>query len=223
MNFDISNFAVFEVGGVEVWFTETILITWIIMLVMIAFAVVVRIKLTKFSKKPTGLQNVVEALVEMFDKFVVSMAGPQLKYLGNWFFTVFAFVLVSNFSGALGIRPPTADWAMTFALAIATFALIHIIGIKYRGRGYLISLLNPLNLIGELAKPISLSFRLFGNILAGIILMAIIYNVPPIWVSFILPVALHGYFDLAIGFLQTYIFCALSLAFISGAAGLEQD
>ena len=84
-------------------------------------------------------------------------------------------------------------------------------------------LLNPLNLIGELARPISLSFRLFGNILAGLILLAVVYNVAPIWMQFVLPAALHGYFDLAIGFLQAYIFCALSLAFIGGAAGLEQE
>ena len=223
MNFDVRNFAAFEVGGVEIWFTETILMTWIIMLVLIAFAVIVRIKLTNFSEKPTGLQNVVEAMVEMFDSFVASMAGPQLKFLGNWFFMVFAFVMLSNFSGALGLRPPTADWSMTFALAMATFALIHIMGVRYRGRKHLISLLNPLNLIGELAKPVSLSFRLFGNILAGIILMAMVYNVPPIWTTFLLPAALHGYFDIIIGLLQTYIFCALSLAFISSAAGLEQD
>lgn len=223
MSFDIRNFAVFDIAGTEIWFTETILMTWIIMLILILFAVVARVKLTKFSEKPTGFQNVVETMVEMLDKFVSSMAGPRLQFLGSWFFMVFTFVAVSNISGAFGLRPPTADWAMTFALALSTFALIHIMGAKFRGGRYFLSLLNPLNLIGELAKPVSLSFRLFGNILAGIILMTMVYNVPPIWFSFILPAALHGYFDVAIGLLQTYIFCALSLAFIGGAAGIEQD
>ena len=230
MNFDIRNFAVFEIGGVEVWLTETILMTWIIMAVLIAFAVLVRIKLRGFGERPTGFQNVVETMVEMLDKFVSSMAGPRLQFLGNWFFMVFAFIMLSNFSGAFGLRPPTADWAMTFALALSTFVLIQAMGLKFRGWKYIKAtlfeptpFLLPLNLIGELARPVSLSFRLFGNILAGMILLAMVYNLPPVWATIILPAALHGYFDIIIGLLQTYIFCALSLAFISGAAGIEQD
>ena len=223
MTFDVRNFAVFEIAGIEIWLTETILVSWVIMLVLIAFAVIVRLKLKNFTERPQGFQNFVELIVEMLDKFVSSMAGPRFHFLGGWFFTVFAFVLLSNFSGAFGLRPPTADWSMTFALALSTFVLIQVMGIKYRGRKYLLGLLNPLNLIGELARPVSLSFRLFGNILAGLILIAMIYNVAPVWMSFVFPAALHGYFDFAIGFLQTYIFCALSLAFIGGAAGLEQE
>jgi len=223
VTFDIRNFAVFEVGGTQIWLTETMLVTWAIMAVLVLFAVVVRVKLKKFTEQPTGFQNVVETMVETLDGFVRSMAGPKLQFLGNWFFCVFMFVLVSNFSGVFGIRPPTADWSMTFALALATFLIIQIVGGKYRGWKYFVGFLNPLNLIGELARPVSLSFRLFGNILAGLILMAMVYNVAPIWMQFVFPAALHGYFDLAIGFLQTYIFCALSLAFIQGASGLEQE
>ena len=223
MTLDVRNFAVFEIAGIEIWLTETILVSWVVMLVLIVFAVIVRLKLKNFTERPQGFQNFVELIVEMMDKFVSSMAGPRLHFLGGWFFTVFAFVLLSNFSGAFGLRPPTADWAMTFALALATFVLIQVMGTRYRGWRYIVSMLNPLNLIGELARPISLSFRLFGNILAGLILLAVVYNVAPIWMQFVFPAALHGYFDLAIGFLQAYIFCALSLAFIGGATGLEQE
>ena len=229
MTFDIRNFAVWEVGGVEIWLTETMIVTWGIMLILIAFAVVVRVKLSSFSEQPAKFQNVVETMVEMLDKFVSSMASPKLHFLGNWFFMVFAFVMLSSFSGAFGFRPPTADWTMTFALAIVTFMLIQVMGLRYQGWGYIKTffvpnpLFFPLNLIGELARPISLSFRLFGNVLAGLILMAMIYNVAPLWVSFVFPAPLHGYFDIIIGFLHTYIFCALSLAFISGATGLEQE
>jgi len=223
MTFDIRNFAVFDIGGVEIWLTETMLVTWAIMLILIAFAVVVRVKLKKFSEQPAGFQNVVETMVDMLDGFVLSMAGPRLRFLGNWFFMAFAFVMLSNFSGAFGVRPPTADWTMTFALALATFILIQIVGGRYRGWRYFAGFLNPLNLIGELARPVSLSFRLFGNVLAGLILLAMIYNVAPIWMRFGLPAVLHGYFDIIIGFLQTYIFCALSLAFIQGASGIEPE
>ena len=75
----------------------------------------------------------------------------------------------------------------------------------------------PLNLIGELARPVSLSFRLFGNILAGTILMTLVYKLAPLVLQFVIPAALHAYFDLFTGALQTYIFCALSIMFIRGA------
>ena len=227
MEFNIRNFWVLDIAGVEVWITETMVVTWFIMLVLIAFAVIVRAKLSKFTEVPSGLQNAVESAVEIFDNFVKSTAGERLSFLGNWFFMVFAFIMVSNFSGAFGLRPPTADWSMTFALALGTFILIQAMGIKFRKGGYLKSFLEPfpvflpLNLIGELARPVSLSFRLFGNILAGMILMTMVYTLAPLGVQFIIPAALHGYFDIIIGLIQTYIFCALSLAFIANAAGIE--
>jgi len=123
-----------------------------------------------------------------------------------------------------GIRPPTADWSMTVSLAIASFVLIQVIGVKYRGKEYLGSFFKPvfvflpINLIGEIARPISLSFRLFGNILAGTIMMTMVYELTPIFVHFIIPAALHAYFDLFAGVLQTYIFCTLGLSFISSAS-----
>jgi len=185
--------------------------------------------MSNFKEVPTGnFQNIVETLIETFDNFVRQAAGEKLLFLGNWFFMVFSFVLVSNLSGIVGFRPPTADWATTFALALVTFILIQAMGIKFRGRKYIKSFFEPffiffpLNLIGELARPISLSFRLFGNILAGMILMSLLYNLAPIYVRFVIPAALHAYFDLFIGALQAYIFCVLGLAFIGGAAATEE-
>jgi len=214
---------VLNIFGVEVWITQTILSTWIIMLVLIILAVVVRLTLRKWKQIPSGFQNVVELLVESFDGIVKSAAGEKHMGLGNWFFTVFAFVFFSNIVGIFGLRPPTADWATTFALAMATFILIQVMGIRHRKGKYLKSFFEPsfiffpLNLIGELARPISLSFRLFGNVLAGMILTSLIYSAP-IYLRFAIPAVLHVYFDLFSGIVQTYIFCVLSLTFIGIAA-----
>jgi F-type H+-transporting ATPase subunit a len=82
-------------------------------------------------------------------------------------------------------------------------------------------MLNPLNLIGELARPVSLSFRLFGNILAGMILMTLLYTMAPVVLRFIVPIPLHFYFDLFSGILQAYVFCILSLSFIGAAASTD--
>ncbi|MGI6169082.1 MAG: F0F1 ATP synthase subunit A [Christensenellales bacterium] len=223
MEFNIDNLWVLEIGGIEVWITRTIFNTWIIMLLLIVFAIVVRIMLKKFKEVPKGFQNTIEAGVEIFDNFMRNSAGEKLMPLGKWFFTVFIFILVSNISGVLGFRPPTADWATTFALALATFILIQAMGIRHRKMKYIKSFFEPnpiffpLNVIGELARPISLSFRLFGNVLAGLILLTLVYSITPIFMRFGLPVVLHAYFDLLSGALQTYIFCILSLMFIRGA------
>jgi len=196
---------------------------------LIIVALIVRSKLNTFKSVPTGFQNVVEAVVEAFDRFVRNSAGEKLAYLGNWYFMVFLFILTSNLSGLIpGIRPPTADWTVTFTLALVTFMLIQAMGIKYRGKAYFKSFVEPffvflpLNIIGELARPISLSFRLFGNILAGMILMTMFYGLTPLLVHIALPAFLHAYFDLVAALLQTYIFTVLSLSFIGAMAGTTE-
>ena len=198
------------------------------MLILTVFAIVIRISMRKWKQLPSGFQNIMELMVESIDNLVESAAGKKLMSLGNWFFMVFAFILMSSICGVIGLRPPTADWATTFAFAIATFILIQVMGIKYRKGDYLKSFFKPvfiffpLNLIGELARPISLSFRLFGNVLAGMILMSLVYSAP-MALRFIIPAALHFYFDLFSGILQTYIFCILSLTFIGSAAASDSE
>ena len=137
---------------------------------------------------------------------------------------VFAFIFVSNISGLFFMRPPTADWTVTFPLAFVTFFLIQALGAVYRKGKFVKDLFKPnpiffpLNVIGELARPISLSFRLFGNILAGMILMSLLYALPPMFIRFGVPIPLHMFFDLFAGVLQTYIFSILSLSFIGISA-----
>ena len=230
LSFDIVNHAVLKIGSLEIWITDTMIATWVIMGILITFAIIVRVKLRNFKDVPTGFQNVVEMLVEAFDNYVIGVAGEKLSFLAYWFSTVFIFILLSNLSGLFSaglLRPPTADWSMTLALALVTVTLIHVMGVKYQGSRYIKSFIEPypfflpINLIGEISRPISLSFRLFGNILSGFIVMALIYNIAPVFVRFGIPAALHVYFDLFAGILQTYIFVTLGLTFISGAAAEE--
>ena len=224
MDFNINNYGVIRIGSFELWITQTIVNTWIIMGLLIALGVVTRVKLKKFKEVPKGFQNVIEFLVETFDNYLRGSARDELMFLGNWFFTVFAFVLISNISGVWNMRPPTADWSFTVAIALVTFFLIQILALRYRKGEYLKSFLEPIfiflpiNLIGEIARPISLSFRLFGNMLGGLVMMTLIYEMTPIVAHFIIPAALHVYFDLFSGVLQTYIFCTLSLSFINNSS-----
>jgi len=197
--------------------------------ILIVFAIIVRISIPRFKEVPTGFQNVVEGIVELFEWYIRTTAGEKLMFLGHWFFAVFLFILLSNIGGAVpGFRPPTADWSMTAPLAVVTFLLIQVIALKFRKGEYIASffkpvfLFAPLNIIGELARPISLSFRLFGNLMSGLVMMSLIYYVAPVFVRFILPAVLHGFFDIFYGVLQTYIFCTLSLSFISASSQVAE-
>lgn len=224
MALNIDNILVFDFFGLEVWITETIVNTWIIMFILIVLAIIVRIKLRSFKVIPTGFQNIIEWIVETFDIFIKNTLGEKLSYISPWYFMVFTFVLASSLLSVFGLRAPTADWATTFALAFVTFILMVFMGIKHRKGDYLKTLLVPhfaflpLNVIGEIAKPVSLSFRLFGNMLSGTIILTLYYALTPIFVQFGIPALLHGFFDVVMGALQTYIFVILSLMYIKGAA-----
>ena len=109
-------------------------------------------------------------------------------------------------------------------MAIITFVMVQFFGIKSKGLGgYLKGLtepmifLTPLNIIGELANPVSLSFRLFGNIVGGLILMSLYYGLLPWFVSLGIPAFLHLYLDLFAGVLQAFVFTMLSMVFVAGA------
>lgn len=224
MNLNIDNVWVINIAGVEIWITETIVNTWIIMLILLAIAVIVRVKLKNFKTIPTGFQNAIEAIIEAFDNFATDTLGKKLTYIAPWFFMVGVFILSSSWLSVFGIRAPTADWATTFAFAFATFALMLILGFRHRKGEYLKSFFEPhfiffpLNLLGEMAKPISLSFRLFGNMLSGTIILTMYYGLTPFFVQIGIPALLHAFFDVIFGAIQTYIFVIISLMYVRGAA-----
>jgi F-type H+-transporting ATPase subunit a len=222
---NVDNLWVLNIAGVEVWITETIFNTWLIMLILIMFAVIARIKFRNFKAVPTGFQNLIEAIVEIFDNFASNTLGEKLSYIAPWFFMVFMFLLSASLLSVFGLRAPTADWVTTFALAFASFVLMFFMGFKHRKGEYLKSFFGPhpiffpLNLIGELAKPVSLSFRLFGNMLSGTIILTLYYGLTPLFVQIGIPALLHAFFDVVFGALQTYIFVIISLMYIRSAAG----
>ncbi|MCL2355653.1 MAG: F0F1 ATP synthase subunit A [Defluviitaleaceae bacterium] len=227
MDFNIRVFTGIRItDGLEFLITETTVNTWIVMGLILLFAIIVRIRIARVDPlaRPKGLQNFIEMCVDGWEKFYASNTNPIVMYLAPWFFTLILFLLVSNAIGIVGLRPPTADWGMTFPLALSTFLLIQFAGVRHRPKSYLKSiflepvfLFAPLNVIGELARPISLSFRLFGNIFGGMVLLTLLYSLP--WfVTLLLPIPLHMYFDLAAGLLQAVIFTMLSLTFVSLAA-----
>lgn len=209
-----------KIFGLDIWITDTLLSTWVIILFLSIFALIVNLSIKKFNVIPKGLQNFVELIIESIDNMTRTNMGEKYLCFSPWFFSIFAFLLCSNLSGLFCLRPPTADLATTFMFALSTFFLIHFMGIKTEFKSYFKAyiepypVLLPLNIISEFATPVSLSFRLFGNILGGYIIMSMIYNLFPILLKIILPGALHIYFDIFSGALQAFIFVILSMTFI---------
>lgn len=220
MDFNNKVHAIIKIFGVDVWITDTIISTWIIILFLGIFALIVNLSIKKFNMIPKGLQNFVELIIESIDNMTKTNMGEKYLCFSPWFFSVFAFLLCSNLSGLFCLRAPTADLATTFMFALTTFFLIHFMGIKTEFKSYFKSyvepyfILLPLNIISEIATPVSLSFRLFGNILGGYIIMSMVYNLFPTILKIGLPGVLHIYFDVFSGALQAFIFVILSMTFI---------
>ena len=217
--------------GHEVWITTSHVCILIVMLIIIIFAIAANRAMKKATEVPTGFQNVVELMVEKLDGMVDSPMGKNAPRFYNYIGTVFIFILLSNISGLLGLRPPTADYGVTLPLGILTFVLIHFNQFKYQKlKDILVDMCSPLppwlpiwlpiNLISEIAVPVSLSLRLFANVLSGTVMMALVYGLLG-WFATIWPAALHVYFDLFSGAIQTYVFCMLTMTYINNAIGSE--
>ncbi len=217
--------------------TETVVNTWIIM----AFLVIVSYLATRNLKKvPKGMQIFTEAIVDGITTLTKQTMGKDKMAFMPYVGTLILFVAISNIAGLFNVRPPTADVNTTMGLALMTFFMIHFFGIRSKGvGGYFkeflepIPFLLPLNVMGELATPISLSFRLFGNIVGGVIVMHLLYHALGIMsaklfgliglmsvgdaapVFQVLAIPFHFYFDLFAGFLQSFIFAMLTMVFVS--------
>ncbi len=230
VDFMVKGLIKFHMFNQELWITTTHVSVLLVTILIMIFAIVVNNKIKKVSPEdtPGTLQNIAELAVEALDKMVTTVMGKRAKKYVNYLGTIFIFILLSNISGLLGLRPPTADYGVTLPLALITFGMIQYINIKENKFGAFTSLFKPMplffpiNFIGEVATPLSMSLRLFGNILSGTVMMALIYGLLPIFVKIGIPAALHIYFDLFSGAIQTYVFCMLTMVFVTDKMATEE-
>ncbi len=215
----------YEIFGQTVWITTSHICLLIVVLALIGIAFAVSRIMKKATEVPGGFQNVAELIVEMLDGVVKGGMGKNAYKFMNYIGTVFIFILICNISGLFGLRPPTADYGVTLPLGLITFVLIHFNKFKYQKvSGVLKGLCDPwpiwapINIIGDIAVPISLSLRLFANVLSGTVMMALVYGLLSI-IALGWPAVLHVYFDLFSGAIQTYVFCMLTMTYISDAIG----
>lgn len=203
----------------------------IVTLVLSIISIIIGMKAKKadFREKPKGILHLAEIFVEQIEKLVSDTMGKANIGFAPYIGSLAAFLAVSNLLGLLGLKPPTSNYTVPFVLSIITTLLVHINNIRFNGfgtylKGYLepIPLLLPINIISELSNPISLSFRLFGNILSGVIITSLLYaafNSISIFISpFVTPV-FHAYFDVFAGLIQTFVFIMLTMVNVSLGIG----
>ena len=202
-----------EFLGQTVWITTSHACILIVMAIMIVFAVIANRKLKKATEVPDGFQNVIELIVELLENMVKGTMGKWAPGFVNYIGTIFMFILISNISGLLGLRPPTADFGTTLCLGLITFSLIHINTFRHQSLKQIwidkcsplppwLPIWLPINIVSDIAVPISLSLRLFANVLSGTVIMALIYGLLQI-IAIGWPGILHVYFDLFSGAIQT--------------------
>ena len=186
-----------------------------------------KIKAADSTKRPTGIVLVCETGVKMIQDYMATLMPAQFsKNYYPYFAMMFIYIFISNISGLFGFEAPTSNYSITLAITIITFTLIQYNALKTKGVFTYIKdiIWPPTNILGTLAPLISLSMRLFGNIVAGSILLSLIYSFTGylsqyvINFNFLGPVIapiFHAYFDVFAGFIQTLVFVTLSSILIS--------
>lgn len=232
VDFYVHGYLPVDLGGTTVYITTTHVCLVIVLLAITIFAIVANRKIVSAdpTKAPKGFLNVIELMVETLDNLVHDNMGKILApRFQNYIGVVFLFIVVCNLSGLFGLRPPTADYGVTLPLGLITFVMIQYQGIKWQKWGRLKGMFEPfflffpINVISEFATPVSLSLRLFANILSGTMMMALIYGLLPKFITWVWPAALHAYLDVFAGALQTYVFAMLTMAFVADAAGVRDE
>lgn len=220
------DFYVHELYGIDffgntVYITTTHICTLIVLVTIAILAIAARNAVLKDPDNPGKFAVGVEFAISTLVNFVNGSMGKAGKKYINYIGALFVFVFFSNISGLFGLRPPTADYGTTLCIALVSFVMIQYASIRYQKWGAFTGLFEPIflffpiNVVSEFATPVSLSLRLFGNVLAGTVMMALYYGMLPIFVKIGIPSALHVYFDLFSGAIQAYVFCMLTMTFVA--------
>lgn len=199
-------------GGIPV--TDTIVVSWFI----VAFlGLLFWLGGRKLKNIPDGLQNVLEIVLDFISSFVTDVTGPKGEVIIPYIGTVAMYLVVANVIGAFGISPPTRDINIAASLAVLTMVYVIYSSIRARGfKGWLKSFTEPLSIIlpfkilDIFTRPLSLAVRLFGNIMAGFIIMELVKGFVPV----IVPSFLSLYFDFFDGLIQAVVFSLLTVMYI---------
>ena len=195
--------------------------TW---LIIIGLVIVVKLTVRRIELVPRGGQNVFEVVISAIEEFMVGVTGEEGRYLFPLIGTLAFFILISNYMGMVpGFFGPTANVNTTAACAIIVVFYTHVVGVKFHGVKYIKHFMGPIwwlsplifvvEVIGHFARILSLSIRLFGNIMGEELVLAILMFLAGMYLA-PLPMMFLGLFT---GGVQAFIFCLLSMMYFAGA------
>jgi len=236
---EIKTILTLKIAGFSIPITETVIVSWVVMLIIIAAALFL---VSRLKEVPSGPQTILETAVEFLNNFANDQFGPYSKYLGPYIGSLFLFLLVANilpvlsplevkafgrvFTPLFEIKPPTRDINVTAAFAIISILLVIVCGFSARGfAGWFKKLLAPFpvmlpfNIMEYGTRVLSLALRLFGNILGGFVLMRLIEGLLPV----ALPMVFSLYFDFFDGAIQAAIFVFLTSLYIQEAVKVNEE
>lgn len=222
----------FDVGGITINLSETIVLSWIIILAvtLLLLWLTSDLKTKNISKK----QAVAEWAVKTVYDLVEDTMGKRWRWFAPYIGALFTFSILGSLISMLGLRSVTADFNVPLTWALITFVLIHGTNIKTHGlggyfKGYVdpVPVMLPINILSEVATPVSMSLRHFGNVVSGMVITSLLYYAlsvitAKIGIAFCtigIPAVLSLYFDLFSGFMQAFIFIMLTMVYISNADG----
>jgi F-type H+-transporting ATPase subunit a len=193
---------------------------WLVMaiLILVSFLASRSIKMV-----PGAVQNLMEAVVSGIDGLLEDTMGKEGKAYFPLIATFALFILVSNLFALIpGFYPPTANLNTNVALALTVFVMTHIVGLRKHGLAYVKHFMGPIlwlsplifviEIIGHIARPLSLSLRLFGNMYGHEVVLMIFIGLVP----FLLPVPMM-LMGVLIAFIQTFVFTLLAMIYMAGA------
>jgi F-type H+-transporting ATPase subunit a len=213
---------------------DTIIATIIAGLIIVLLGLLLRRSVN--ARKPGRLQVFFEAIVQQVERQVEETMGVQTApFVVPLAIALFLFILIANWLAIIPspgdpeyLIPPASDVNLTYALALFVIILMHVTGVRKKGfRGYYPHLLTPspimlpINIIEELAKPLTLALRLFGNIVSGVIMVSLIALFPAyiLWA----PDVIWKLFDMFIGLIQAFIFGLLTIIYFSSVRASEEE
>ncbi|MBN1543124.1 F0F1 ATP synthase subunit A [candidate division KSB1 bacterium] len=204
--------------------SATILFSWVVMALLVIISWLVTRNL---SVKPEmqRWQNLLESIVEYTRSQIKEVVHQQPDQYLPFIGTLFLFISLANLLGLVpGFNPPTGSINTTAALAVCVFFAVPLYGIMQSGlKGYFNRYLQPtvfmlpFHIIGELSRTLSLAVRLFGNIMSGTLIVAILLSVTPLFLPIVMQLL-----GLLIGQIQAYIFAMLALVYIASGASAQQ-
>ncbi len=199
--------------GTKIMVNPTFYSAFVVMLILVVTAIIIRLTVIRRMKNVPGkIQKILEMLVGGFGKMA---EGKYQNFVGCYIFISAIYIGLGTLIELFGFRPIMSDINACVTMGLSTFFLINFYGFRAHGFNRLKHFMNPINLITDVAVPVSMSFRLFGSIVSGVLITELVYSF--IITSFVVPAIVSVITTLFHALIQAYVFATLSSLFIREA------